>query len=148
MAGGWHGVLGMMSITSVQVLLGWPRPRPPVGLSFWTFFNQPSLRSTWPCHLSRQIIKLHPLQEILRANLILGGDTSQIRLGPGFACMEHGTPDTWTLPLEVRTGRSSLNLPHATRHLVIAASPQPPPGARPTNDISIEFEIRPNFAVL
>ena len=57
-----------------------------------------------------QIIKLHSLQEILRADLILGGDTAhlanhslvtalqamQVRWGwgPGFACMEHGTPDT------------------------------------------------------
>ena len=44
-----------MSITSVQVFLGWPRPRPPAGLSFWTFFNQPSLLSTWPCHLSGRV---------------------------------------------------------------------------------------------
>ena len=50
--------------------------------------------------------------------------------------MEHGTPDAQivTLPLEVmgnewevRTGRSSLNLPHATRHLVMEASSQLPP---------------------
>ena len=44
-----------ISITSVQVFLGRPPPRPPVGLSFWTFFNQLSLHSTWPCHLSWRV---------------------------------------------------------------------------------------------
>ena len=44
-----------MSITSYQVFLGQPWPWPPVGLSFWTFLNQPSPRSTWPCHLSLQV---------------------------------------------------------------------------------------------
>ena len=44
-----------MPITSVQVFLGRPRQRPLEGLSFWTFFSQPLLRSTCPCHLSRWV---------------------------------------------------------------------------------------------
>ena len=44
-----------MLITSVQIFLGQPQPWPPVGLSLWTFFRQPLLRSTWPCHLSQQL---------------------------------------------------------------------------------------------
>ena len=95
------------------------RTRPPVGLNFWTFFNQTSLRSTWLFRLSQWVQNtfarssscIHPLQEILRADSVLGGDTehpanhsSIVTLqamqvgygwGPGFACMEHGTPDTW-----------------------------------------------------
>ena len=39
-----------MQITSAQVFLGRPWPRQPVGLSFRTFFSQPSLRSTWSSH--------------------------------------------------------------------------------------------------
>ena len=35
------------SMPIVQVFLGQPCPRPPMGLSFWTFFTQPLLRSTW-----------------------------------------------------------------------------------------------------
>ena len=31
------------------------RPQPHVELSFWTFFSQPSLCSTWPCHLNRRV---------------------------------------------------------------------------------------------
>ena len=36
-------------------VLGRPCPRPPVGLSCWTLFSQPSLRSTGTCHLSRWV---------------------------------------------------------------------------------------------
>ena len=43
-----------MPITSVQVFLGRPRQRPPVGLGFWTALSQPSPYSTWPCHMSQQ----------------------------------------------------------------------------------------------
>ena len=80
-----------------------------------------------------QIVNLHPLQEILWADLVLGGDTAHpanhrpvivpqvmhIRWGRGpcFDCMEHGIPDTWIINIssgeneqEVRMGRSSLNL--------------------------------------
>ena len=37
------------------VFLGRPPLRPLVGLSFWTLFNQPSLRTTRLCHLSRRV---------------------------------------------------------------------------------------------
>ena len=58
---------------------------------------------------SKSALELHPLQEILWTDLVLGGDTPhptnhssvitlllmQVRFGwvPGFAWMEHGTPD-------------------------------------------------------
>ena len=58
-----------------------------------------------------QIIKLRPIQEIFRADIVLGGDAAhladhssvivlqsmQIRRGwgPGFVCNEHGAPDAW-----------------------------------------------------
>ena len=42
-------------ITSAQVFLGWPRRRPTARLSLGTFISQPSLRSTWPCHLTRRV---------------------------------------------------------------------------------------------
>ena len=50
--------------------------------------------------------------------------------------MEHGGPDARIVNCfsgvmgnewKVMTDRSSMNLPHATRHLVIEASSQPPP---------------------
>ena len=50
--------------------------------------------------------------------------------------MEHGTPDTQIVNsafggdekcAEGEDGQELLNLPHATRHLAIAASSQPPP---------------------
>ena len=44
-----------MLITSVQVFFGQPRQRPHADLSFWTFSNQPSLRSTWSCHMGRWV---------------------------------------------------------------------------------------------
>ena len=61
-----------------------------------------------------EMVKLNPLQDILLADLVLGAiDTAhpvdrssvvvlqamQIRSGwgPGFACMEHGAPDTRTV---------------------------------------------------
>ena len=139
-----------MLITSVQVFLGWPGLQPPVGLSFWTFFDQPSPCST--CHLSWQVwstIKLHPLQKILHADLVLGGDAthpaahssvivlqamqSRWGWGPGFASMKHGATDARIVnsfsggDREVRTGRSSLNLPHATRYLVMEMRSRLPP---------------------
>ena len=50
-----------------------------------------------------QMIKLHPLQEILWAYLVLGGNSAH------------------------HANHSLLNLPHATRHLIIEASLQPSP---------------------
>ena len=71
-----------MPIISVQVLLGQPRPRPPVGWGIQTFFSQPLLRSTWPCHLTWWCVVTLPdfqvdtLQEILGADVVLGGNTA------------------------------------------------------------------------
>ena len=69
-----------MLITSVQVFLGRPRQWRPVRLSFWTFFS-PSIATIYmavPSELAGadylcQIVKLHPLQEIFRVDLVLGG---------------------------------------------------------------------------
>ena len=41
-----------------------------------------------------------------------------------------------------------MSLLHIGMTHVLKILPQVRPGDRPTNDISIEFEIRPNFAVL
>ena len=88
-----------MSITSVKVFFGQSQPRPPVGLSYWI---------TGAEYFS-QIVKLYPLQKILQADLVFGGDTAhpadhssvialqvmEIRSwGPGFTCKKHGAPNT------------------------------------------------------
>ena len=61
---------------------------------------------------------------------------SVVKPPPGFACMEHGALVARILnsscgadgnKRKVMTGRGSLNLPYATRHLVIEASAQLPP---------------------
>ena len=125
------------------VLLGQPRPRPPVGLSVWTSFVQPSQCSVdaervGGCGDVSQIVKLHPLQEILWADSVIGGDVThpanhrmaivlqaeqfKYGCGPGFTCMEHGATGArfLTLLLEVvgnkreKTGRSSSNMSCAT----------------------------------
>ena len=71
-----------MSITSVQVFSGRPRPRLPIdGIEFLDFL-QPTIATFYMAVPSEstgaeylcQIIKLHPLHEILRADLVLGGD--------------------------------------------------------------------------
>ena len=107
---GWISVIlsvgQFMSITYVQVFLRRPRPGPPGVLGFSTLIGHPSLRSVWLCmgveHIC-QMIKLHPLQEIWRADLVLRSDTAhladhssviglkamQVRKSwsPGFSCM-------------------------------------------------------------
>ena len=97
-------------ITPARVLLGRPWPRPPVGLSFWTFFGQPSRRSTWPCHLRWRI----PLPDHQAASLagdlaswpgpwrwhrtqrVIALQAMQIRwgCGSGFSCMVHVAADS------------------------------------------------------
>ena len=106
-----------MSITFVLIFLGRQRPRPPVGLSFWTFFNRSPLRSTWPCHLSRRVrstfarsssctlskrsceltwsLEMAPhIQRIKARSLRCMWCKSDKVGGQGFTCKEHGTPDT------------------------------------------------------
>ena len=67
-----HSAMQSMSITSVQVLLGCPQPWPPVGLTFCMAVPSESVGPEYLC----QIFKLHPLQEIMWADLVLGGDTA------------------------------------------------------------------------
>ena len=102
-------------ITSVQVFLGRPQPRPPVGLSFWTLFSQPSLCSTCPCHLSwrvRSIIAKSSSCYLSRSSYELTWtlvvtqhipqtvlQAMQIKLcrGPGVAYIAHGLPGARTI---------------------------------------------------
>ena len=102
-----------MPITSVQVNLGRPRPRHSVGLSFWTFFSQPSLRSTWPCHIRRRVRSSLPNRQSVSSpgfceltssflvthshiHIFSGQCVAAMQiissLGPGFACMERRAP--------------------------------------------------------
>ena len=101
-------------------------------------------RSTGEGYLP-QIVELHPVEEIPWTDLFLGGDTArtadyspvvalqimQIRWGwgPGSACMEKSSPGgdgKWSGGEDGHVGRGSLNWLHATRHLVMAPSSQPP----------------------
>ena len=54
----------------------WGRPRSPLGLSFWTVFS-PSSEPMGAEYLL-QILELYPLQEILRADLVLDGDIARL----------------------------------------------------------------------
>ena len=131
-----------MPIISVQVFFGRPGPRTPVGLGFWTFFSQPSLRSIWPCHLSRRVQSTFArssncivtrISWELTCFLVVTSHIQQIiqamqgRLGwgPGFACMGHGVPNSRIINSSSggdgkwasgEVDMASLNLPHATRH--------------------------------
>ena len=143
-----------MLITSVQVFFGRPRPRPHVG--FLDFFQSTTAAfymavifelagAEYLC----QIVKQHPFQKILWADLVIGDDTAdpaiiaqslrcrsdeiwaQVSLAWSMALLVR---ELQTLPLEVignerevRMGRSSRNLPHGTRHLMMEMSSQPPP---------------------
>ena len=133
-------------ITSDRVFFVRPRPRRPPGFSISR--SQPSLRSTWPCHLSQQvritffqIVKLHLLPEIYLADLVFGDDTAhplhhspvialeamQVRWVPGSACMEHGTPyECIVKSSSGGDGKEGLNLPHTSRRLVMVVNSQPP----------------------
>ena len=141
-----------MSITSVQVFLGWPGH---------------NLQWDWASELSstnhNYILHGHaiwvggcgvPLLDCQAASSPkdpaswLGDDTAHavnhssvialqtMQVRWGFTCMEHGNADAQIVnsslevmgnEREVRTGRSSLNLPFVTWHLVIMASSQLPP---------------------
>ena len=103
-----------MPVISVQVFFGRSQPRPPLRLSFWTFFDQPSLCSTWPCHLSQRmqstfarspscIISRRSCEltwplvvtQWIIARTVIALHAIQIRWGwdPCFACMVHGASD-------------------------------------------------------
>ena len=105
-----------MSIASVQVFLGWPRPWTPIRLSFWTLFNQPApghlsqrvrtafarsstcILSKIPCQLTWSLVVMPHIHRIIVWSLYTL-QAMQVRWGwgPDFPCMEHGTPDTWTV---------------------------------------------------
>ena len=72
-------------VSSGQVFLGWPWPWPPLGLSFWiSSANHHHVRhghAIWDAgaeYLILQLIKLHPLQDILWADMVLGDTTYQL----------------------------------------------------------------------
>ena len=105
-----------------------------------------------------QIGELHPLQEILWADVTLGGNTGhpailaralhcrRCRSGEAGAQVSFAwsmtllTYELWTLLLEVmgnerdvRLGKGSLNLPNGTRHHAIESNSQSSPVATFTN---------------
>ena len=118
----WPSARWLSSINSDRVFLGLPGPRPLVGLSFGTFFSQPSLCSTWLCHLSRRVrrsfarssscilskrsceltwslVMMPHIHWIIAWSLHCKQCKSSWSWGPGFACKEHNIPDTWIVEL-------------------------------------------------